>query len=302
MKTAINSYMLYGEIILWATAVGSDGRPARFIVLNPESVNIELGSDGTKSYRLNAENELLNPFDVLHMRYQVSTQSLRGISPLEWIGRNLVSATGLEAYAANIAEQGVWSVLKHPQNINRQQAEDLKANWVSNRKLNPSAPAVLSAGIEFDILSLSPKDMALLDLRVFDEQRIAGAFGVPAYLVGLPQPGGFTYVNATSLFDYHWRATLRPIANSVFAGMSQWLLPRGKFVKANRDEYTRPDMKERAEAYATMHSIQDKTGPLMTVGEMRELEDFGPMPASAGEELIEEKTVQPFGDGTDDNA
>ena len=298
MKVLVNSYQIYGEAILWATATGSDGFPARFIVLNPANVKIEPAGDGTLGYSLSTNRggyERLNPFDVLHIKFQVGTTSLRGISPLAWVGRNLVSAAALESYAADIAETGVWSVLKHPGNINRKQADDLKANWKTQRQLDPAAPAVLSGGIEFDTLSLSPKDMALLDLRVFDEQRIAGAFGVPAYLVGLPQPGGFTYVNATSLFDYHWRATLRPMANSIGQAMSRWLLPRGKSIEFNRDEYVRPGLEDRAQSYQILHDIQDETGPVLTVEEIRRQEHFGPMPAGAGENLIKTEPAVPFG-------
>ncbi len=199
MKLVVNSYQIYGEVILWATARGADGYPSRFVVLNPERITVEM-ADGRVVYRAIDRNgdhlENLDPEDLCHIKFQAATESLRGIGPLQWVGRNLVSAQVLEQYGADLARTGVWAVLRHPGNLNADQANDLKQKWAAGRAADPSLPAVLSGGVEFSTLSISPKDMALLDLRVFDEQRIAGAFGVPAYLVGLPQPGGFTYVNA----------------------------------------------------------------------------------------------------------
>ena len=66
--------------------------------------------------------------------------------------------------------------------------------------------------------------------------------GVPPFLVGLPSGGdSMTYSNVTALFDYHWRAGLRPKAQTVMAALSGWLLPRGTGVELNRDAYVQPE-------------------------------------------------------------
>ena len=146
----------------------------------------------------------------------------------------------------------------------------MQNGWVAARKRADGAPAVLSGGVELNPLSLSPKDMALLDLRIFDEQRIASAFGVPPYLVGLPEPGGMTYSNANMLFDFHWRATLRPIAQTFADAMSNWLLPRGTQIEFNPDRYVQPGPLERAQTAQIMAGIVDGDGnPARSVNEIR---------------------------------
>jgi HK97 family phage portal protein len=276
MKAAVNSYQLRGEVILYATGRNSESRPVRFLVLNPDAVDVEM-VDG--ALRFGVGGVTLDRDDVSYVRYQMVPGHVRGVGPLTWTARNVLGASSLERYGADLASRGgiPWAVLKHPANLKQQQATDLKAAWVTAARSRNGAPAVLSGGVELQTLTLSPTDMALLDLRVFDEQRIAAAFGVPPFLVGLPQPGGMTYANAESLFDFHWRATLRPMANALTAAWSSWLLSRGTRMELNHDEYVRPGPNERASYYGTLFGIVDPvTGQrAITVDEIRAAERFG---------------------------
>ena len=198
---------------------------------------------------------------------------------MEWTGRSLASAAALEVYARNIALYGTTAVLNHPESLSPKQADDLRDNWTGKRQANPGSPAIVSGGTTYETLTLSPKDLALLDIRVFDEQRIASSFGVPPYMIGLPQPSGFTYANENGLFDFHWRATLKPIAQAFASAISRWTLPRGKYLEFNRDEYVQGPLDERATAYSTLASIIDPvTGqPALTNEEIRAAERLQPI-------------------------
>jgi len=64
--------------------------------------------------------------------------------------------------------------------------------------------------------------------------------------------------------------------------LSAWLLPDGTGVELNRDEYTKPELKERAETWAILNAIRDETGrPVLTVDEIRELERYANAAPSA---------------------
>ena len=91
----------------------------------------------------------------------------------------------------------------------------------------------------------------MLELEQFNESRIAVLLGVPPFLVGLPTGGdSMTYSNVTSLFDFHDRSYLRTAAIHVMTAISGWALPRGQAAELNRDEYSRPDIGTRAEAWS----------------------------------------------------
>ena len=61
--------------------------------------------------------------------------------------------------------------------------------------------------------------------------------------------------SVTALFDYHWRAGLRPKVSPVVHALSQWALPRGTDIEVNRDEYVRPDPYTRAQTYEILTRI-----------------------------------------------
>ena len=136
---------------------------------------------------------------------------------------------------------------------------------------------MLSGGIEWQATQMNPKDMALMELADINDARIAVLLGVPPFLVGLPVGGRqpMTYSTTTQLFDYHWRAGLRPKAAAVMAALSGWLLPRGTRVELNRDEYIQPGPYERAQTAQILNAIVDAEGnPALTVQEIRDAERF----------------------------
>jgi len=252
--------------------------PSRFIVLDPDLVTVRWEDNerspqfGRRVYHLNGA-ELYAP-DLLHLRYLTVAGWPTGLSPLQGAAGNLRSAAALEGYGADLASRGglTWGVLTSDQRITERQAEIAQSRWVTAAARRRGAPAVLGNGLKLNTLTLSPKDMALLELRTFDEQRIAAAFGVPPFLVGLDQPGGMTYSNVTSLYDYHWRR-LRPVARRLTNALSAWALPRGRKVHLNAGDYVAPALQERTPAYGLMADHD-----ALTVNEWRAIEGLAPLP------------------------
>lgn len=235
-----------GEAFVIATARYSTGFPARFHVVPPWAVEVEM-VDGVRRYRIGG---LDVTGDMLHVRYQSSVGDAHGHGPLEAGRARLVADEVLTRYASQYAQAGgvPTSILTHPEELTAEQAADLQAQWVTSRMSHLGEPAVLSGGVAHEAIQTSPKDMALVELAQLNASRIAVLLGVPPFLVGLPSGGdSMTYSNVSSLFDYHWRAGLRPKAQSVMAGLSGWLLPRGTDVELNRDAYVMPGPLERAQ-------------------------------------------------------
>lgn len=232
----------------------STGRPLRFRVVPPHMVKVEMNGS-RRSYKI-GQTDVSD--DILHVRYKSTTQSPRGVGPLESSNARMVTAGVLTRYVSEMAETGgqthEWLVVEKL--LTKGQADDLLEQWVDSRKRNLGLPAVLSGGADLkQAKAMSAKDMALLELAQFTESRIAIMLGVPPFLVGLPSGGdSMTYSNVSSLFDFHHRASLGPKATPVMAALSGWALPRGQRAELNRDEYTRPALLERAQAYEKLHA------------------------------------------------
>jgi HK97 family phage portal protein len=213
--------------------------------------------------------------DVLHIRYKSTTDGARGVGPLESGKTRLVAAGVLARYATEIAQGGGIPkyVLEVEQQLTRAQADEVLDQWWASRMQNlgePWKPAVLSGGVKANPLQLSPQEMAVLDLAKYTEARISNLLGVPPFLLGLPSgDDSMTYSNVTSLFDFHDRRCLKPSAVHVMSAMSGWALPRGQSAELNRDEYSRPTFKERAEAYEKLVAIG-----VLSIEEIRTMERF----------------------------
>ena len=258
-----------GEAFVICTARDSNNRPARFHALEPWLVNVEMGSDGLRHYRIG--NVDPGP-DLLHIRYKSTTASARGVGPLDAGASRMVAAGLLQRYASRVIESGgvPYYVIKHPTELSGTQVRDLQDQWYASRMNALGMPAILSGGIEIEQLQISPADMALVELAQYTDSRIAVMLGVPPFLAGLPSGGdSMTYSNVTALFDYHWRAGLRPKVSPVVHAVSQWALPRGTDVELNRDEYVRPGPLERAQVWDILVRLE-----VLTPDDVRELERF----------------------------
>ena len=268
-------YQGCGEAIVYILERYRSGWPLRFRGLPPWQVDIELDKTGKRRYHLGGKDIT---DDVIHIRYMARTTDTHGRGPLE-VGRaRLVQAGLLLQYTDQLAAAGFvpTTALVHPSELTAEQTAQLQSQWVTARMSKMGLPAVLSGGVDFRQLMISPKDIALTDLAAWSETRIANLLGVPGYMVGLPQSSDSLVYNTAALtLDFHWRASLRNYVRPVMGALSYHCLPEGTTIELNRDEYVKPPFLERAQAYQIMVSIG-----AMTAEEVRELERFATAAAS----------------------
>lgn len=269
-----------GEAFVLPTAYFSDGSPARFHVVEPWLVNVDMVG-GRRRYNIGSIDVT---DEILHIRYKSSTSDARGHGPLEVGYSRLIAAGLLARYASELVRGGgvPYYVIKSERRLTAKQSTELLAQWWDSRTRNLGLPAVLSGGVTVEALQFSPEDMALLDLSKHNESRISLMCGVPPHLLGLPSGGDpMTYSNVSSIFDYHWRAFLRPRTRPVMSSLSGWALPRGTGVELNADEYVREGFSERVTAWATLHGIQDETGRAVMAAQIAAAERLNGEQASA---------------------
>lgn len=246
-----------GEAFIYAMARDpSTGYPTRFREIPPYLMKVEMKGANERRYFFGLME--LNPDDVLHIRYKSNPFAARGEGPLDAAGGRVVTAGLLMKLTETIAEQGgvppYW--LETNKVVQRGQAQELLDDWADSRVRNAGRPALLTQGVTAKTVPFSTKEMALLELGQWTESRICVKLRVPPFLMGLPSGGDpMTYSNVTQLFDFHDRSGLRPIAKTVMTALSNWALPRGQYVEIDSDEYTRPGLVERSQAYVNWNQI-----------------------------------------------
>lgn len=248
----------HGEAFVLPTA-WSDSGPERFHVVPPWLVNVEM-MGGRRKYNIGS---LDVSDEILHIRYDSSTDDARGHGPLEAGAPRIVAACALAKYASTLAQSGgvPYFVLTHDRALTAKQADDLLHNWWESRVQHLGLPAILSGGLKIESMQISPKDMALIDFAQYTDSRIAVLLGTPPHLLGLPSGGdSMTYSTTEGAYEFHWRAGIKTEAVPVMAALSQWALPEGETVELNRDEYVQPGFGERVTAWKTLHEIVDGSG------------------------------------------
>lgn len=264
-----------GEVFVLCDVRGDDGYPLRFRVLDPWVVSVDW-VEGVRDYSVGGKR-LDNQADMLHVRYSSFPGDARGHGPLEAGGARVLAASALMRYATDLATRGgvPWAVITHPDRLTPKQTRELQEQWLASRTAAMGLPAVMSGGIGIEAMQVNPRDMALLDLAQFVEARISTLLGVPPFLLGLPTGAdSLTYSTTETLYDFHWRSSLRPKAQVVMSALSNWATWPGSAVELDRDEYVRPAFPARADAYATMFNIVDPaTGErAITIEEIRTAE------------------------------
>ena len=281
-----------GEAFVLPMTRFTDGFPRTFRVVPPWLIDVEVRGGG-REYRLGGPAGSDVTDDILHIRYTSTTDGARGVGPLEKAGGKMLTAGILAKYVREVVSTGGIQIqtLETEQELSSDEATDLLQRWVDTRAANLGYPPVLDNNVKLvDHPSVSPRDLAMLEITQFNEARIAAMSGVPPFLVALATDSDMTYSNVTSLFDFHDRSALRPYSSDVMSALSGWALPAPQRVELNRDEYSRPAFNERAEAWVKLVEAG-----IMSVDEVRRAERLtGEAPVVALTGGNANDTVQPI--------
>lgn len=193
-----------------------------------------------------------------------------GLSPIAACRETIDGAIAMRRWADNwLDSSGVpGGILKTANDdIDIDRAKAAKAGFIEAAR-NRSV-VVLTDGLAYEPIMLSPQDMQWLDSQNFNVTAIARLFGIPARLMLASVEGGSqTYSNLQQEDLSFVRWTLMTYLREIETALT-WLLPPGQKAKFNLDAILRPDTKTRYEA----HKIGIEAG-FLTVDEVREIENL----------------------------
>jgi HK97 family phage portal protein len=289
-KQLFRDYLMGEAFVLPVASMG--GLPETFRVIPPWMIHVEMRG-ATRRYWLGGAAGVDVTDDILHIRYDSTTDTPRGKGPLEMAGGRRITAGLIETYTRRVVGNGGIPVytIETPDPLSEDEAQDLLNQWVASRQNNFGAPPVLDNGATLEThQGMTPKQMAMIEIAEFTEARIAVMLGVPPFIAGLSGAQSMTYSNVSQVFDQHDRMSLRPMAAHVMGALSGWALPAGQRAELNRDEYSRPAFNERVAAYV---QLLDKG--VMSVEEVRAAERLqGETPEPVTDQLLSQS--DPDGD------
>lgn len=179
---------------------------------------------------------------MLDMRTPGRMVRLRGPLPggvLGTHGLDLAVASAVRDYSQNVYTSGVpYGYLKvTTPNMTAEGAAELKAKWLENHG-NARSIAVLNATTEFQPLSFSPVDAAMVDMKRLSLVDVAHAFGMPAWALDM-STDSTTYQNIADARSVMIDVCLQDWATRVEDALSA-LLPYGTRLYVDFTSYRTP--------------------------------------------------------------
>jgi HK97 family phage portal protein len=246
--------------------------------LHPSDVSVSTDETG-KIYYL-YKSKRYSSADIKHLKlyHNASSTALLGEGPLQRHKSVLRSALDLHNYADNWFRQAAvpTGTLTTSEFLSADVAKQNKEAFIASQQ--ERSVAVLSSGLKYDTIALSPEQAQFLENQKFITRQIAMMFGVPTMYLGMGIEGqGMTYVNGNEDRAKLFQDGLQQYIVRIQQAITD-LLPRGQYAEFNLTEFLRPNTKTRYESYAIGLSNN-----FLTVNEVREMEGMS--------EITEEPTV-----------
>lgn len=276
----LTSLLLEGNAFV---AVGRTSRGAvgTLDVLAPHRVHVELeGPTNTPTFTIDSKPA---PMEILMIRGLTLPGQVRGVSPVEYARQAIGLGLGAQEQAERFYRQGavVPGVIHAKADLSVDQAREIRDQWLASHggAARSHLPIVLTGDTSWQSISVTPEQAQFLESRQFSDAQIAGQlFLIDPSMLGVAVQGStLTYQNLEQRGHHLVRHSLLRWIIRLERGLSR-LLPAGQSLKFNVNGLMRGDLTSRYQSYKTAAEINGLLGaPLLSVQEMRDLEDLGPM-------------------------
>lgn len=235
----VTSLSAHGDAFLYKNR-NQDGTVVELVPLMPDMV--EPKGDQNQLIRefkyspyggLGSDSITLKTEDVVHIRNGIDPNNhRRGFAPLKSVLREILGDEAAGQYAAallhNMAVPGVILSPKDDQmgGPSKEEAEAISAMYKQKfGGKNRGAPMILSGAMNVEVVSFSPDQMNLSELRKIPEERVSAVLGVPAILAGLGAGlDAATYNNTRELREFFTEQKLVPLWKAVASELTHQLL------------------------------------------------------------------------------
>ena len=252
-----------------------DATPRSLIPVHPRWVQVVMTGEykyfkvaGSKSH-----DGLYPDADVLHF-YNYTIDGLKGVDPISYNADAIASGIGSQQFGNEFFESkgNIKAVLETDQAWNEKTAKTFLSNFETSKN---SGNPVLTHGVKWKTINISPEAAQMLQTRTFALQDICRIFMVPPHLLGDLSRSTFSNIEHQDIeFVKHY---IRPTVKMYETELDRKLFfddERGRLeVKFNLDGLLRGDMAARAAYYHMM--VLDGC---MSRNEVRMKEHLNPLP------------------------
>ena len=277
-SAALTSLLLEGNAFL-APSRDTRGQVVRVDPLAPSRVDVDAETSGGRpTFRVNGQPF---PGEMLMIRGLLMPGQLRGVSPVEFARQSIELGLGAQDQAGRFYSQGavVPGVIHSKSDLSVDQMREIRDQWLSAHggSARSHLPVVLTGDTTWTSIGMTAEQSQFLDSRRFSDAQISGQlFLIDPSMLGISTAGStLTYQNLEQRGHHLVRHSLLRWVVRLERGLSQLLAP-GQTLKFNVNGLMRGDLSSRYASYKTAAEINSLLGsPLLSVDEMRQLEDLG---------------------------
>lgn len=227
LQVAGNAYM---------EAVRVNGSVKELHVLRPDRMKLVPGANGwpeAYEYEVNGQTIRFSqaPLSaILHMKAFHPRDDHYGLSPLAAAAYAVDIHNAAGAWNKSLLDNAarpsgalVYRSASGDQVLSDDQFERLKQELAETYSgtANAGRPLLLEGGLDWQQMSLAPKDLDFIEAKNGAAREIALAFGVPPMLLGIP--GDNTFANYREANLVFWRQTVLPLVARTATALGQWL-------------------------------------------------------------------------------
>ena len=221
--------------------------------------------------------------NIVHIRQGMDPDDhRRGFSPLRSVMRELAGDEAAGQFAvALLHNMAVPGVILSPKDDSmggpsREEAEGIAQSFKSKfAGANRGAPMIMTGAMDVDVVSFTPEQLNLTQLRRLPEERVSAVLGVPAILAGLGAGlDAATYNNTRELREFFTEQKMIPLWSAVADELTHQLLHQD-FEENNYEYYCGYDLdqvralsEDKKEQVLTMNSAVQ--GGFVTISEARQ--------------------------------
>lgn len=293
-ETVIINLMLAGNSYCYAPK-NDAGRVLTLTPMLAPQTEVKWSAGQDRSYVFTNGNDVAayGQDKVWHLPLMMSN-GIMGLSPLQYGARTMGIAIAAEDRVSTLAANGFkpTGVLMIDKALKPEQREQIRAQFSDLQEGKGDPLKVLEAGMTYQAITMSPKDVQLLESRRFQVEDIARFFGVPSVLINDTSATTVWGSGIGEIKEGFYALTLRPLLERIESSMVKWLLPiadRGKIaVEFDFSALLRGNEKDRMETNAA-----SVAGNILTINEARAREGLPPVPN--GDVMYAQSQMIPIG-------
>jgi len=265
------------------------------VPLMASQMSVQLLKDGSKAfiYRDGRDIKAYSEQNIWHTMMMPSNAVI-GLSALHYAARAIGISISAENRVGTLARNGFkpTGVLMYDKVLKPEQREQIRAQFADLQEGQGDPLRVLEAGMAYQQVSLSPKDVQLLETRRFNVEDLARFWCVPSVLINDTKATSKWGSGIEQIIQGFYKFTIRPYLERREASIKKNLLSTEESLLYDV-EYDFTALLRGDEETRIKNAKESITGGLKTINEARKALDGSP-PVKGGDKIYLQQQMTPI--------